>query len=117
MADKGKEGGEKGEKVEGEVEKKVEGSSMKKKTVEMFDLLLQKGTKIKAFSKQDEERRRAQQKLKKLGIDSVEQLDEQLLSRPGLEDDLTPKRTKARNSNSSKSSGDDNSSQDEDLLE
>lgn len=45
---------------------------MGRKTVEMFDLLLQRGTKVKAFSKQEEEQRKAHIKLKKLGIDSVE---------------------------------------------
>lgn len=65
-------------------------------------------------------KRKAQIKLKKLGIDTIEKLDEQMLNAniPGLEDELNQKREKARGSSrSDKSSARDDSSHDEDLLE
>jgi len=49
-----------------------------KKTVEMFDLMIKQGSKLKAYSKQDEDRIKAQQKLKKLGLDSISDLDKEL---------------------------------------
>lgn len=64
-------------------------------------------------------KRKAQIKLKRLGIDTVEKLDEQMLgvNIPGLEDDLNQKREKARGSSRSDKSSRGDSSHDEDLLE
>jgi hypothetical protein len=44
----------------------------------MFDLMLKRGTTVKAYSKQEEEQRRALSKLKKLGISSIKELDQQI---------------------------------------
>jgi hypothetical protein len=46
-----------------------------KRTVEMFDLMLKQGTKIQAFSKQDEDKLKTKMKLKKLGLSSISELD------------------------------------------
>lgn len=60
-----------GEAVDKDKSANIE-KKMGRKTVEMFDLLLQRGTKVKAFSKAEEEQRKAHIKLKKLGIDNIE---------------------------------------------
>ena len=69
---------------------------MNRKTVEMYDLMLKTGTKVKAYSKQDEDKLKAKIKLKKLGLNSISDLDkqlqEELLNQPGLNDELTTKR-------------------------
>ena len=61
---------------------------MNRRTVEMYDLMLKTGTKVKAYSRQDEDKLRAQIKLKKLGLNSISELDEkmqkELLTAPGL---------------------------------
>ena len=46
-----------------------------KRTVEMYDLMLKTGTKIQAFSKQDEDKLKTKMKLKKLGLNSISELD------------------------------------------
>lgn len=61
---------------------------MNRRTVEMYDLMLKQGTKVKAYSKQDEDKLKAKIKLKKLGLNSISELDEQmqreLLNTPSL---------------------------------
>ena len=61
---------------------------MNRRTVEMYDLMLKTGTKVKAYSRQDEDKLRASIKLKKLGLNSISELDEkmqkELLTAPGL---------------------------------
>ena len=49
---------------------------MNRRTVEMYDLMLKTGTKVKAYSKQDEDKLKASIKLKKLGLNSITELDE-----------------------------------------
>ena len=48
---------------------------MNRKTVEMYDLMLKTGTKVKAYSRQDEDKLKAKIKLKKLGLNSISELD------------------------------------------
>lgn len=59
-----------------------------KQTVEMYDLMLKKGTKVKAFSRQEEEQRQTLKQLQSLGISSIQELDKQMLevtsSKPAL---------------------------------
>lgn len=55
-------------------EEKVPGKLVKR-TVEMYDLMLKQGTKVQAFSRQDEEKLRTKMKLKKLGLNSISELD------------------------------------------
>lgn len=102
---------------------------MNRKTVEMYDLMLKTGTKVKAYSKQDEDKLKAKIKLKKLGLNSISELDrkmqQELLNAPGLEDELNSKRQNAKSqdsddgeaNNNNKSSSEHHSSDDEDLLE
>ena len=49
---------------------------MNRRTVEMYDLMLKTGTKVKAYSRQDEDKLKASIKLKKLGLNSITELDE-----------------------------------------
>lgn len=51
---------------------------MNRKTVEMYDLMLKTGTKVKAYSKQDEDKLKAKIKLKKMGLNSISELDQQI---------------------------------------
>jgi hypothetical protein len=52
-----------------------EDGKLVKRTVEMYDLMLKQGTKIQAFSKQDEDKLKTKMKLKKLGLNSISELD------------------------------------------
>ena len=86
---------------------------MNRKTVEMYDLMLKTGTKVKAYSKQDEDKLKAKIKLKKLGLNSISELDQQiqkeLLSGPDLQDELNPKRQRANSEdNDQRKSSSDN---------
>ena len=48
---------------------------MNRRTVEMYDLMLKTGTRVKAYSKQDEDKLKAKIKLKKMGLNSITDLD------------------------------------------
>ena len=80
--------------VSDEDKDKIEGEEKdpgKVQKVEMFDLMLKRGTTVKAYSKQEEEQRRALSKLKKLGISSIKELDQQIFDqvpKPKLLDDI-----------------------------
>lgn len=77
---------------------------MNRRTVEMYDLMLKTGTKVKAYSKQDEDKLKAKIKLKKMGLNSISELDkkmqEELLNAPGLVDELNSKRQNAKSQES-----------------
>lgn len=94
---------------------------MNRRTVEMYDLMLKTGTKVKAYSKQDEDKLKAKIKLQKMGLNSISELDQQiqqeLLNAPELADELNTKRQKANSQHDGKSSSEHRSSDDEDLLE
>ena len=86
-----------------------------KRTIEMFDLMLPRGTNLKAFTRQEEDRRKVVQKMKKQGLDFEDPLNMKNTNLPN--EPLRMPRIENLNMSSESSQNDDGNISDEVIKE